>query len=202
MAKSQKVKVAITGNIGSGKSTFSKFISELGYPVLIADDISKEILTSNPEVRFRVIENFGAEAFEADKPNKKYLAEVVFTDPQKLKKLNSILHPLVRIKIEKLSDELLRGNDIVFIEAALIYEAELENLFDYVVLIIADKKIRMERVKSAKNLTEEEFTKRDDNQINEDFKKKKADFIFSNNSTLDDLKNKANLLINILHTTD
>ena len=202
MAKSQKLKIAITGNIGSGKSTFSKFISDLGYPVLFADDISKKILANDPEVRSRVIKNFGAGAFTDDNINKKYLAKVVFDNPQKLKKLNSILHHLVRKKIEKLSDEMLKKNDIVFIEAALIYEAEIENLFNYVVLITADKNIRMKRAKSAKNLTEEEFTKRDDNQINEDLKKKKADFIFSNNSTLNDLKNKADLLINILHTTD
>jgi len=202
MAKSKKLKVAITGNIGSGKSTFSKFISELGYPVLFADDISNEILDNDPEVSSRVIENFGAGAFTENKINKKYLADVVFSNPKKLKKLNSILHPIVRTKIEKLSDELLKKINIVFIEAALIYEAEIENLFNYVVLITADKNIRMERVISAKNITEEEFLKRDANQINEELKKEKADFIFSNNTTIDELKTKANLLVNILHTSD
>jgi dephospho-CoA kinase len=202
MAKSNKLKVAITGNIGSGKSTFSRFISEMGYPVLYADNISKEFLANDPEVKSKVIENFGAGAFSDGDINNKYLADVVFSDPKKLNKLNSILHPLVRKKIEKLSDELLRENDIVFIEAALIYEAEIENLFNYVVLIIADKKIRMERVKSAKNLTEEEFLNRELNQISEDEKKKRADFIFSNNDTKDELKTKASLLINILQTSD
>lgn len=202
MDKSKKLKVAITGNIGSGKSTFSKFISEMGYSVLYADDISKEFLANDPVVRSIVIENFGAGAFTDGDINNKYLADVVFSDHEKLNKLNSILHPLVRKKIEQLSDESLEKNDIVFIEAALIFEAKIEKLFNYVVLISSDKNIRMERVKTIKNLTEEEFLNRESNQISEDEKKKKADFIFSNNGTIDELKTKANLLINILQTSD
>ncbi len=74
-------------------------------------------------------------------------------------------------------------------------------MYDYVVLITADKEFRMKRKTKAKKLSEEEFVKRDNNQINEDTKKKKADFIFSNNGSINDLKQKAVLLIKLLEAT-
>jgi dephospho-CoA kinase len=198
MAKQKKILVAITGNIGSGKSTFTKFISELGYPVILADDISKEILANDSDVRSEVIKNFGAQSFQGKKVNKKFLADTVFSDPKKLKIINSILHPRVRKRIEYLSEESFKSKDIVFVEAALIFESKIEKMYNYVVLITAEKDLRMKRVAKAKKLSREEFVKRDKNQLDEDKKKKKADFIFSNNGSKNDLKQKAVLLINLL----
>src|SRR5512137_1083715 len=100
MSRSKKVRLAITGNIGSGKSTFTKFLFEAGYPVILADDISKEILAGDPEVKEEVINEFGMQSFLGNKINKKYLADNIFSDSQKLKKMNSILHPRVRKKID------------------------------------------------------------------------------------------------------
>ena len=201
MSKTKKIKVAITGNIGSGKSTFTKFISELGHPVISADDISKDILAGDSEVKSEVINNFGKQSFQGDKINKKFLADVIFSDPKKLKKINSILHPRVRKRIDSLSKEYFEKNNIVFVEAALIFESKIEKLYDYVVLITASKDIRMERVTVAKKLSEADFDMRDSNQINEESKKKKADFIFSNNGSIDELKQKAFLLVKILKAT-
>jgi dephospho-CoA kinase len=201
MSKTKKIMVAITGNIGSGKSTFAKFISELGYPVISADDISKDILAGDSEVKSEVINNFGKQSFQGDKINKKFLADVIFSDPKKLKKINSILHPRVRKRIDSLSKEYFEKNNIVFVEAALIFESKIEKLYDYVVLITASKDIRMERVTVAKKLSEADFDMRDSNQINEESKKKKADFIFSNNGSIDELKQKAFLLVKILKAT-
>jgi dephospho-CoA kinase len=198
MAKQKKILVAITGNIGSGKSTFTKFISELGYPVILADDISKEILANDSDVRSEVIKNFGAQSFQGKKVNKKFLADTVFSDPKKLKIINSILHPRVRKRIEYLSEESFKSKDIVFVEAALIFESKIEKMYNYVVLITAEKDLRMKRVAKAKKLSREEFVKRDKNQLDEDKKKKKADFIFSNNGSKNDLKQNAVLLINLL----
>ncbi len=80
MSRTKKIKVAITGNIGSGKSTFTKFLFEAGYPVILADDISKEILGSDVEVRSEIINNFGAQSFQGKKANNKFLANLVFSD--------------------------------------------------------------------------------------------------------------------------
>ena len=201
MSNRKKIKVAVTGNIGSGKSTFTKFLFEAGYPVILADDISKEILAGDPEVRKEVVNEFGAESFLGNKINKRYIADNIFSDPKKLKKINSILHPRVRKRIDYLSLEYFKTNDIVFVEAALIFESKIEKMYDYVVLITADKNLRMKRSTVTKKISEEDFIKRDNNQLKEDLKKKKADFTFINNGSKDELKDKAILLANLLKST-
>jgi len=197
--KINKLKVAITGNIGSGKSTFCNFIIGRGYPVINADDISKNILKEDKSVKEKVIKEFGNESFINNEINKKFLAEKIFSDPNNVTKINFILHPKVKKKVEELIREHLKNHDIVFTEAALIYEAEMVSMFDYVVLVTSDKIIREKRVISEGKLTREEFLRRNDNQIKEEEKKKRADFIFENNGSKDELKEKVNLLITILN---
>ena len=196
--KNKKLKLAITGSIGSGKSLFCNFLSEKGYPVIKADDISKEILAEDKEVRLKVIREFGEESYIGSKINKKYLAEKVFSDSIRLEKINSILHPRVKQKVKSLTGKLFKQYDIVFTEAALIYEAEMQNMFDYVVLVTADQKIRMKRKIETEGFSEEEFVKRDNNQIRDEEKKKQADFVFENNGSKEELREKVKLLIKML----
>lgn len=188
------MKIAITGNIGSGKSTFTKFAENEKYPVLRADGISKEILNADLKVRELIIKEFGKQSFKDGKPDIRYLAKEVFSDPVKLTIIESILHPRVIKSIEKTSAELLKNNKVVFIEAALIYEADMEDMFDYVVLITAERNLRLSR-KISSGITEDDFCKRESNQIPEEEKKKRADFIFSNNGSAEDLKMRFNLLL-------
>ncbi|OGU77838.1 MAG: dephospho-CoA kinase [Ignavibacteria bacterium RBG_16_34_14] len=196
--KSNKLKIAITGNIGSGKSAFCNFISEKGYPVIKADDLSKDILKNDKEVKEKVIKEFGKESFIIDEINKKFLAEKVFSIPVNVIKINSILHPKVKKKIGTLTKEYFKEHNIVFTEAALIYEAEMESMFDYVVLISADYEVRKMRSTEKGKLSQEDFRKRNKNQIKDEEKKKQADFVFENNGSIKELKEKVNLLITIL----
>ena len=195
----KKIKVAVTGNIGSGKSSFCNFLSEKGYPVINADAVSKNILSEDGEIKKKVIKEFGKESFVNNEINKKFLAEKVFSDPVKVLKINSILHPKVKNKIESLANEYFMKYDIVFTEAALIYEADMESMFDYVVLITADYKIRKKRTTENAKLSEKDFDKRNDNQIKDEEKKKRADFVFENNLGINELRQKAGLLISILN---
>jgi dephospho-CoA kinase len=194
----KKFKVAVTGSIGSGKSTFCNFITEAGFNVIKADDISKKILKEDEDVRKKVIKEFGKESFINKEINKKFLAEKIFSDPVNVARINSVLHPEVKREVEQLIQEELKKNDLVFVEAALIYEAEMENMFDYVVLITAVSSVREKRIVTSGKLNNEEFRKRDENQIKDEEKKKRADFIFENNGNTKELKQKANLLIKIL----
>lgn len=114
------MKIAITGNIGSGKSTFTNFVEEAGFNVLRADDISKSILEADEKVKSLVSKEFGDKSFKDGKPNKSFLANEIFCNPVKLQKLESILHPRVIKSIEKSFSELLKSNKVVFVEAALI----------------------------------------------------------------------------------
>jgi len=192
----KKLKIGITGNIGSGKSTFAEFIKQKGFTVINADDISKTILATNENVKRRVVQKFGEESFSNGLINREYLSDKVFSNPENVLIINSILHPLVLEKIDEIMNEELKTNDKIFVEAALIYEADMEDMFDYVILIAAKTENRFKR-KSMK-LNEKDFELRDSNQIPELEKKKRADFIFENNGSLQELKTKADLLLTIL----
>lgn len=188
------MKIAITGNIGSGKSVFSSFAEKRGFSVLKADDISKQILSNDTEVRKEIIKAFGEQSFKNNKSDVKYLAEKVFSDPAKLNKIESILHPRVIKSINDTIDLIEDEKKIVFVEAALIYEANMEKLFDYVVLITSNRELRLKR-KLKNGISEEDFVKRESNQIAEEEKRKRADFAFVNDGSVDDLKMKFNLLL-------
>lgn len=196
--KNRQIKVGVTGSIGSGKSLFCEYLSQKGFPVIKADDISKDLLVSNERIKSKVKKAFGESAYINNEINKKFLAEKIFSDPENVFKINSIVHPEVIRKINGLFEDQFKSERIIFVEAALIYEADMENMFDYVVLITADEKLRMERKIKSNKMTEEDFLKRNENQIKDEEKKKRADFIFENNGTIAELERKAELLLLML----
>ncbi len=198
--KNKKIKVAITGNIGSGKSTFSSFLAEKGYKVINADEVSKKILSSDKEVRKKVISEFGKQSFSGDKINTEYIAEKVFPDKKKLQILNSILHPLVIKNIEQAFKELHLDNDIIFCETALLFEAKMKKMFDYTVLITADFEVRESRFLKGKGNVSEQFNKRNKNQIKDENKIERSDFVFYNNGTKKDLERKSEILLLALNS--
>jgi dephospho-CoA kinase len=201
MSRKMKLLIAITGGIGSGKTTFANFLVEQGYPVLYADDISKEILANDPDVKNEIAKEFGAGAYFGEKINKKFIADNIFSNPIKLKKINSILHPRVRKRIESLSKEYFKKSNIVFVEAAIIYESKIEKMYDFVVLIVADEKLRKKRVIKNNKISAKDFIYRGKNQLDDEVKIKKADFVFINNGTEGELKQKAILLSTLLKAT-
>jgi dephospho-CoA kinase len=196
--KTRTIKIGITGGIGSGKSEFCKYLKSKKFIVINADNLSKELLANDKNIKDQIIETFGTESYKNNKPDKKYLAEIVFSEPENVYKINSILHPVVIEEITKLIENHSVKEKIIFVEAALIYEAEMEDLFDYVVLITAEKKIRMQRKAKNDNMSEEEFLKRNENQVPDSEKKKAADFVFENNSSIDELQKKADILLLML----
>ncbi len=198
MKKNKKIKIGITGGIGSGKSVLSSILKNKGFSVINVDELSKTILVADPKVKERIIKAFGKESYTGKEVNRKYLADKVFSDPAKVRIINSIVHPAVIKEVGTQMDTSLREHNIIFAEAALIYEAEMEYLFDYVVLVTADIGIRMKRKMQADGYTEKEFLSRDENQIRDEEKKKRADFIFVNNGSKFELKIKTELLIKIL----
>jgi dephospho-CoA kinase len=182
-----KIKIAITGSIGSGKSEFCRIVEKYGFPVIRSDEISKNILSNNENVKQKLLNVFGDIVFKDGAPNTKYLAEIVFNDFEKLKQLEEILHPLVIEEIRIKSKELLKENNVVFIESALVYEANIENEFDYVVLITAPRELRLKR-KLDSGFNKEDFIKREKFQIPDTEKRKRADFIFVNNKSIQNLE--------------
>jgi dephospho-CoA kinase len=193
----KKIRVGITGGIGSGKTVFCDALKEKGFPVISADKIASEILENDPGVKELVIIEFGKQAFVDNKPDRKYLASKVFSDPGNVELLNAILHPPTIEKLETIMKSELQKQNVAFVEAALIYEAGMEDMFDYVVLITANEDIKRKR-KTAQGMTEEDFNRRLENQILDEEKTKLADFIFINNSDKKELGKKAGLLLKLI----
>jgi dephospho-CoA kinase len=194
----KKLKIAVTGGIGSGKSSVCDIFHSDGYPILYADDISKEILSTDQSVKEKIVKEFGSESFFEGKPNHKFLSEKVFSDEKKVGKINSILHPPVIEKIVSLMEHELKQSKMVFVEAALIYEAKMEHLFDYVIAVTAPDETRIKRVMESRGLSKDEVINRMNKQIPQEKKKSLADFVIENNKTKNELMNRAKFVLMIL----
>ncbi|GMU85401.1 MAG: dephospho-CoA kinase [Ignavibacteriales bacterium] len=192
---SRPAKIAVTGGIGSGKSLFCKYLTELGETVLFADVIAKKLMAEDISIRERIISLLGEAAYLNDKPNNPYIASKVFNSPELLAGLNGIVHPAVGAETKVLMDEVLQEKPRVFYEAALIFEARLQKYFDIVVLITAPDELRIKRAMERDNITREKVEERMKNQMNEITKSKLADIIIMNDSGTEELYSKAlNLL--------
>jgi len=194
----KKLKVGITGGIGSGKSIFCKIAESKGFPVVVADDIAKKLLSENDEIKKQVIKTFGNESYINGEPNKKFLADNVFSQPEKLVQINNIIHPKTLQIIEELMNELLKTNNLVFVESAIIVEIGIEEMFDYIVLITAEDEKRIERVQKRSSLSVEDIQKRIDSQLKDESKKQFADFTIDNNSTEEKFTEKCEFVITLL----
>lgn len=191
------LKVAITGGIGSGKSTFADYMLAKDFTVIKADILAKELYVTNEELRQKIIAEFGAEVYPDGLFDRIALYKKAFTDDGKVKRLNELVHPVVIEEIITLM-KLHQDEKIIFVEAALIFEANMEKLFDHVILITADEKVRIERTIKREKISSDEVKQRMKFQIPDELKKEKADFTFYNNGTLRELEQKANLLLQLL----
>lgn len=189
--------IGITGGIGSGKTTVSKLLIENGCHVLFADNIAKSIMTQDDKVSEKITNIFGAECYSNGKLQSKILAKKVFSDPAKIAKLNSIVHPPTTKKIQEEIDSLRKKHDLIFVEVPLLFEAKMVDLFDYILLVTAEADTRIRRVLERDDVTSSEIKGRIDAQIPEDQKRGRSDFIIENNSTLKKLEEKTMFFLNL-----
>jgi len=196
------MKIGITGGIGSGKSHVSKIIEDAGYKVFNADIIAKIIMLEDESVKELIIRAFGNESYNGDKLNTKYVSEKAFSSVENINKLNSIVHPPMVYKINELMNAELENSKIVFVEAALIYEAEVDEIITHVLLVTADEEKRIERVMQRKigRLSKSEVLERMKFQIPENEKENLADFTIKNNSTLMDLEMKTKMFLTVFES--
>lgn len=188
MSENKKVKIAITGTIGSGKSTVSKYLSEKGYCVFDCDEVNKKLLKTRA---YELLYNDFCECFTNRTLDKAKLSEIVFTNSDKRLKLESIMHPLILNELNSIN------NDLIFAEVPLLFETNWDKYFDSNLLVISDKDISLERLYK-RGLCYLEANKRIDSQMPVSEKMKKADEIIYNNGTLFDLYQKIDEWLNKL----
>ena len=173
------IKVGLTGGIGSGKTTVAKVFETLGIPVYYADDKTKYLMNSNPELKASIIQHFGNDSYKDGELDRKYLASIVFNNKEKLELLNSLTHPVtIRDAEEWMSQQ---TTPYIIKEAALLFESGAAEKLDYVIGVYAPQHIRVKRVMDRDNLPVEEVMKRISRQIDEEMKMKLCDFVITNN---------------------
>jgi dephospho-CoA kinase len=161
------LKIGITGGIGSGKSVVCHIFSLLGVPVFNSDLEGRSILENDSRVIASVKTIFGADAYSADgEPDRKKIAALAFSDAEKLKKLNAVIHPAVN---ERFSVWLIQhaAASYVIKEAAILVESGSYKELDYLVLVSAPEELKQTRAAKRDNLSPEQVAKRSRNQMNE-----------------------------------
>jgi len=188
------VLVAITGGIGCGQSSVAKFLEEMGAKVINADQMGHKVVNEDPEAKNEIRKHFGNKVFFRNgKLNRKLLGRIVFEDEAKTQLLNKIVHPRM---VSRIIDEIEEARDtgkykVIAIDAALIYEINLEHMFDAVAVVSSRLKNRIDRIVERDGLSEKEILDRISKQIPIEDKVKWADFVINNNSSLEQLKKRS-----------
>lgn len=196
--------VAVTGGIGSGKSTFCRFLADLGASVLSADAFAREAVEKNPNTLEAIKSQFGTSILYPDGTlNRKKLGEIIFQSQEQRRQLEHILHP----EVKKLYLEALKKVppyvSLIVYDCPLFYEAQLDkDGFRKVIVVKADNEKSIERVSKRDALDPAHVISRMNAQLPISEKARKADMVVENNSSLEDLKKKAELLYHQLTTSN
>ncbi len=175
------LKIGLTGGIGSGKTTVSLIFEVLGIPVYYADDAAKKMMNIDEKLKQQIIETFGNGSYLDGKINRVYLAEQVFSDKEKTKQMNSIVHPAT-IADAKLW-MMQQSTAYAIKEAALIFEANAEKNLDLIIGVHSPMPLRIKRVMQRDAISEEAVLARIQKQMDENEKMSRCDFIIENNET-------------------
>lgn len=171
--------VGITGGIGSGKSTLSKLFEVYGIPVYIADTGAKKQMNSSSEIKEKLIQKFGENIYSDRGLDRKELAVLIFNDPEAIAYVNSIVHPVVQSDFFQWTK--IFPKPIVAIETAILFESGFDSFCDFIINVSTPLEIRIERVMQRDHLSEQQIRERIDNQISEEERIARSDFIMINN---------------------
>jgi len=192
------VVVGITGGIGSGKTTIANYLNSLGIPLYVADREAKALMNRSKIIKRKLTQLFGNEAYKDGKLNRPYLAKKIFNDKSLLNKMNEIIHPKVASHFKRW----LKKQDAPYVlkEAAIIFENNLQANYDYIITVVADEELRIERILKRDDTTRKKIDAIINNQWTDHQKEELADFIVTNND-LDLAKAQALEIHNKLLTT-
>lgn len=172
------IKIGITGGIGSGKSVIANLLKIYNIPVYIADIESKRLTAVSPIIRQGLTTLLGHEVYTSSGLNRTFLASQIFNNADILKKVNAIIHPEVNKHYLTWVSE--QNSLITAMESAILFESGFDKIVDICLMVYAPKEIRIQRAMSRENTTREEIIRRIDNQLDDEIKKERTDYIIYN----------------------
>lgn len=156
------LQIGLSGGIGSGKSTVAKVLEKMGYPVFYSDQVAKNLYEDDPVLQKQLVDLLGPEVYRDGHLNKPFLSEQLFTNVALKAQVSALVHPIVRSAFENWAQQ--QTSDLVFNEAAILFETGAYLLFDATILVMAPLETRIERVQKRDRLSREEVLKRIANQ--------------------------------------
>ncbi|WP_234571845.1 dephospho-CoA kinase [Rhodohalobacter sp. 614A] len=193
------ITVGVTGGIGSGKTTVCKEWEKLGAKVVYADDLAKNLMTSDSDLKQKLVKAFGRETYHEDGSlNRPHLIRHAFEE-DRVEELNKLVHPAVAKKFKEISEQAKQnGEKILVEEAALLLNNGRPSFLDIIVLVKSNREKRIERVVERDGVSSEKVLDRDKNQPDFNNLSHLVDYTIENNGTLNELKEKSGKLFDLL----
>jgi dephospho-CoA kinase len=195
--------VGLTGGIASGKSTVAKILERLGAAVINADALSREVVEPGKDAWKEIIDAFGAGVLQPDQTlDRQKLRTVIFNDSDGRKKLEAIIHPRVRaLAEEKIREHAVAGYSIIVYEVPLLFEGNLHEWLRPVILVACDVDTQRARLQERDRLTQTEAQKHIDAQMSLEEKRRLADYVIENDSSLADLEQQVRAVVEKIQAT-
>ncbi|OQP22025.1 dephospho-CoA kinase [Bacillus stratosphericus] len=196
--------IGLTGGIASGKSTVSQMIKEKGIRVVDADIIAKEAVSKGSPALHQIVQTFGEEVLQPNgELNRQQLGAIIFSDEEKRKKLNAIVHPEVRKEMLEQRDEGVSNNEtFVVLDIPLLFESKLEGLVDRIIVVYTTPELQLSRLMNRNDLSEEEALNRIHSQQPLEEKCQKADRVIENTKDLAFIRKQLENILNEWEHTD
>ena len=202
--KEETIKLAITGSIGSGKSVVSRMMNVLGVPVYDCDVNAKRLMTDDGFIISELKRMFGDECYEDDGTlNRQYIASRIFTDKENIKRVNSLVHPVVKRDFEEWAEK--QESSVVAVETAILYESGMIEAVDKVLVVWADRETAINRTMQRSGMNRIQVENRMNNQMSVDDLLLMSDYSLYNDgdepllprvmSVVEELKNISNFAV-------
>jgi dephospho-CoA kinase len=185
--------------LGSGKSTLIAIMAERGMRIVKSDDLARELMESNSELRAKLVEILGEEAYSAStlRLDRDYIASRIFKDNSLRREVEAAVHPVVTSEIENIFRENNVGRPVA-VESALILQSKFQERFDYIVLVEAPKQASIERAIAGNRMTEQDAIARFEEQSRDRPDTDEADFIVENSGSKEEFEKRCTALIDLL----
>ncbi len=188
-------RIAICGNIASGKSTVQKMLEAKGYKVLDTDEISHKLLTVKNKKLFEAFKNY--DVFKDGEFSRYKVGQLIFSDEKARQIISSIMHPQIADEIKKFFD-VNKSEEFLFVGIPLLFEANMQSMFDKIIFIYADDDLRLERLLKRNNYTTEHAMARIASQMPQNLKLNKSDYVLNNKGSLEDLSKAVDNLLSVI----